>query len=122
MFRSSAARVCALAVEARGFFTKRAWPSAWMRHFRLCPSGRSSLSAILPCAFPHGLWYKPPITMGVGGTMPAPVHFKYQAFLSYAHADVRWAKWLHGQLEGFPSDRDLAGRETSRGIAPQPLS
>jgi len=54
-------------------------------------------------------------------TMPAPVYFKYHAFLSYAHADVRWGKWLHGQLEGFRIDRDLAGRETSRGIVPKTL-
>ena len=53
--------------------------------------------------------------------MPAPVYFKYHAFLSYAHADVRWGKWLHGQLEGFRIDRDLAGRETSRGIVPKTL-
>ena len=53
--------------------------------------------------------------------MPTPVHLKYPAFLSYAHADVGWAKWLHGQLEGFRIDRDLAGRKTSRGVVPKAL-
>jgi hypothetical protein len=53
--------------------------------------------------------------------MPTTVRFKYQAFLSYAHADVRWAKWLHGQLESFRIDRDLVGRETSHGIVPKTL-
>jgi tetratricopeptide (TPR) repeat protein len=53
--------------------------------------------------------------------MPTPVGFKYHAFLSYARADVRWAKWLHSQLEGFRIDRDLIGRETSRGVVPKTL-
>ena len=53
--------------------------------------------------------------------MLTPVRFKYYAFLSYAHADVRWGKWLHGQLEGFRIDRDLAGRENSRGMVPKAL-
>jgi tetratricopeptide (TPR) repeat protein len=54
-------------------------------------------------------------------TVPTPVHFKYHAFLSYAHADVRWGKWLHSQLEGFRIDRDLVGRDTSRGVVPKTL-
>ena len=53
--------------------------------------------------------------------MPAPGQLKYHAFLSYARADVRWAKWLHGQLEGFRIDQDLVGRETSHGIVPKTL-
>ena len=53
--------------------------------------------------------------------MPTPVQFKYHAFLSYAHADVRWAKWLHSQLEGFRIDRDLVGHETYRGGVPETL-
>ena len=62
-----------------------------------------------------------PMTMGVGGSMPTPVDFKYHAFLSYAHADVRRAKWLHSQLEGFRIDVDLVGRQTSRGVVPKTL-
>ena len=53
--------------------------------------------------------------------MPAPVQLKYRAFLSYAHADTRWAKWLHGRLEGFRIDKDLVGRETDLGPVPKTL-
>jgi tetratricopeptide (TPR) repeat protein len=53
--------------------------------------------------------------------VPAPVDFKYRAFLSYAHADAKWAKWLHGQLEAFRIDHDLAGRETPLGPVPKTL-
>src|SRR6185503_4515870 len=60
------------------------------------------------------------IGVGVDG-MAAPVDFKYRAFLSYAHADVRWAKWLHASLEGFRVDKDLVGRETRLGSVPKAL-
>ncbi len=53
--------------------------------------------------------------------MPAPVDFKYLAFLSYAHADVARGKQLHGQLEAIRIDKDLAGRETPRGPVPKSL-
>lgn len=53
--------------------------------------------------------------------MPALIPFKYRAFLSYAHANKRWAKWLHRQLERFPLDKDLVGRETSSGVTPSML-
>ena len=53
--------------------------------------------------------------------MSAPVPLKYRAFLSYAHADLRWGKWLHGQLEGFRIDKDLAGRTTPMGPVPKTL-
>jgi tetratricopeptide (TPR) repeat protein len=46
---------------------------------------------------------------------------KYRAFLSYSHRDVRWAKWLHGRLEGFRFDKDLIGRETPLGPVPNTL-
>ena len=42
--------------------------------------------------------------------MPQPLPFKYRAFLSYSHADTRWAKWLHGRLEAFRIDKELVGR------------
>jgi tetratricopeptide (TPR) repeat protein len=51
----------------------------------------------------------------------APIQFKYRAFLSYAHADVRWGKWLHGQLEKYRIGKDLAGRETPLGSVPATL-
>ena len=53
--------------------------------------------------------------------MSTPVVLKYRAFLSYAPADTRWAKWLHGQLEGFRIDKDLVGRETPKGAVPRTL-
>jgi tetratricopeptide (TPR) repeat protein len=57
----------------------------------------------------------------MGAPVPAPVDLRYRAFLSYAHADARWAKWLHGQLEAFRIDKDLASRVTPRGPVPQTL-
>src|SRR5258705_9251759 len=53
--------------------------------------------------------------------MPASVVLKYGAFLSYGRADVSWAKWLHGRLEGFRIDKDLVGRETAVGVVPKTL-
>jgi hypothetical protein len=53
--------------------------------------------------------------------MSAPVPLKYCAFLSYAHADAGWAKWLHRQLEGFRIDKELVGRETVIGPVPKTL-
>lgn len=43
--------------------------------------------------------------------------YKYWAFISYSHADDKWAQWLHKQLETFPVPRPLVGRETERGYA-----
>ena len=51
----------------------------------------------------------------------APVAIKYHAFLSYAHADTAWAKWLHAALESFRIDKDLAGRMTPLGPVPKSL-
>ena len=53
--------------------------------------------------------------------MSEPAAIKYRGFLSYSHADTRWAKRLHGRLEGFPIDSDLVGRETSVGSVPRTL-
>ena len=50
-----------------------------------------------------------------------PDDTKYRAFLSYSHADTRWAKWLHYELERFKIDRDLRARETSAGAIPNSL-
>ena len=46
----------------------------------------------------------------------------YRAFISYSHADVRWAKWLHGRLEHYRIDRELVGRATAMGPIPASLS
>ena len=44
-----------------------------------------------------------------------------RAFLSYAHADASWGRWLHAQLEGFRIDKALVGRETAIGLVPKSL-
>ncbi len=49
----------------------------------------------------------------------API--KYRAFLSYAHADLSWGKWLHGWLENYRLDRDLHGKDTAGGPVPKSL-
>lgn len=46
---------------------------------------------------------------------------KYKAFLSYSHADEKWAIWLQESLEKFKIDRDLVGRHTKVGPIPQNL-
>ena len=33
-------------------------------------------------------------------------HFRYRAFISYSHADERWAKWLHKRLERYKVPRN----------------
>ena len=53
--------------------------------------------------------------------MAESVPLKYRAFISYSHADTAWAKWLQRGLEAFKIDKDLAGRETARGIIPETL-
>ena len=34
---------------------------------------------------------------------------RYAAFLSYSHADARWAQWLHGRLEAYRVPARLVG-------------
>ena len=46
---------------------------------------------------------------------------RYRAFLSYSHRDARWAKRLHGALEGYRLDKDLVGRDTVHGPVPKTL-
>lgn len=53
--------------------------------------------------------------------MPVPVQMKYRAFISYAHADTKHAKWLQGRIEGFRIDKDLIGRVTAMGPVPKTL-
>lgn len=36
---------------------------------------------------------------------------KYKAFISYAHADRRWAEWLHKSLETYRPPKALVGRD-----------
>ncbi len=43
---------------------------------------------------------------------------KYWAFISYSHADQRWAEWLHRSLETYRLPRSLVGKETEAGKVP----
>jgi len=40
---------------------------------------------------------------------------RYWAFISYSHADARWANRLHRQLEGFPVPRRFVGQPGEQG-------
>ena len=44
---------------------------------------------------------------------------KYHAFISYSHADRRWADWLHKALETYPIPQRLVGRTTGAGAIPK---
>jgi tetratricopeptide (TPR) repeat protein len=47
--------------------------------------------------------------------------FKYRAFVSYSHKDIRWANWLHKALETYRPPKKLIGRDTPRGTVPSRL-
>ena len=47
---------------------------------------------------------------------------RYQAFLSYSHADTAQADWLHNAIERFVVPRGLVGRITANGVVPKSLS
>jgi tetratricopeptide (TPR) repeat protein len=48
--------------------------------------------------------------------------FKYRAFISYSHADQKWAAWLHKSLETYRIPRHLVGRVTAFGPIPERLA
>lgn len=48
--------------------------------------------------------------------------FRYKAFISYAHADEKWAGWLHRALESYKPPRYLVGRETEMGKVPAKMT
>ena len=45
--------------------------------------------------------------------------FKYRAFISYSHADEKWAMWLHKALETYRVPKHVVGRETEFGPVPE---
>ncbi|MEJ8856282.1 TIR domain-containing protein [Variovorax robiniae] len=53
--------------------------------------------------------------------MPEHPSARYRAFLSYSHADERWAAWLHRALEGYRLPRQLAGGTGRHGALPERL-
>lgn len=50
-----------------------------------------------------------------------PEEYKYWAFISYSHADERWAGWLHRALEGYRIPERLVGKDASLGPIPKKL-
>ena len=48
--------------------------------------------------------------------------FKYRAFISYSHADEKWARWLHRSLETYGIPKRLIGQKTAMGPVPAKLS
>ncbi len=53
--------------------------------------------------------------------MPQP-DYRYRAFISYAHADEAWARWLHKSLETYRLPRRLVGLQTQLGAVPAKLA
>ena len=49
-------------------------------------------------------------------------NFKYRAFISYSHADEKWARWLHRSLETYRIPKRLVGQETEFGPVPAKLT
>jgi tetratricopeptide (TPR) repeat protein len=48
--------------------------------------------------------------------------FKYRAFISYSHADEKWARWLHRSLETYRIPKRLVGQKTAMGPVPAKLA
>ena len=49
-------------------------------------------------------------------------NYKYRAFISYSHADEKWAAWLHKALETYRVPKHLVGTSTSFGPVPDRLA
>jgi len=48
--------------------------------------------------------------------------YKYKAFISYSHADEKWASWLHKALETYRVPKHLVGQPTDFGPVPERLA
>lgn len=53
---------------------------------------------------------------------PVSRQYRYRAFLSYSHADERWAAWLHKALETYRVPKRLVGQGTAVGPVPERLA
>ncbi len=58
---------------------------------------------------------------GETGAASGPADLRYQAFLSYSHADSDAADWLHKAIERFAVPGTLVGRMTPAGVVPKSL-
>jgi len=47
---------------------------------------------------------------------------KYRAFISYSHADEKWAAWLHRALETYKVPKHLVGKATDYGPVPERIA
>ena len=47
---------------------------------------------------------------------------RYKAFISYSHADEKWARWLHRAIETWRVPRALAGTQGEHGEIPKRLA
>ena len=47
---------------------------------------------------------------------------KYRAFISYSHADEKWAAWLHRALETYKVPKHLVGKVTDYGPVPERIA
>lgn len=56
------------------------------------------------------------ITVLTGPRVDSPT--RYRAFISYSHADEKWARWLHRRLETYRIPKGLVGRDTGFGSVP----
>jgi len=54
-------------------------------------------------------------------TESADARARYFAFISYSHADRRWADWLHRALETWRVPNRLIGQHTAAGAIPRRL-
>ena len=48
-----------------------------------------------------------------------PQDYKYWGFISYSHADEKWADWLHKALETYSVPKQLVGKPTKFGPIPR---
>jgi TIR domain/Tetratricopeptide repeat len=47
--------------------------------------------------------------------MSADSKSRYKAFVSYSHANEKWARWLTAAIEGYSIPRHIIGRDTAKG-------
>ena len=47
---------------------------------------------------------------------------KYRAFISYSHADEKWAAWLHKALETYKVPKHLVGKASEYGPVPERIA